>query len=266
MAPPPPPPPPDGPEITDADVVQQLRTEVAELQGQLDSRNNELKRRQEEFQTAAEKLKQAEELDQTPGISSAGRAWWRIAAALMVGVVLGLGGGMLAKDWFDPPTEMRRSDIERLKSDIERLEEEAYAPLGSDLTNVSGRPPRGMSPDEVARRGLSADTVHVLKDRARAFLNHGIRIARDGKKSEAVYWYKQALRLCASDAMLYLGDAYLNGDGARRDARTGFQLMRVSSALGSRRAIDTIKAILRKGEQVPLAPPNFSELYQGARR
>lgn len=256
---PPPPPPPPEPPPRDDDVVQRLQAEVTELRTQLDTRNDELKRCNEEFRAAAEKLKQAETPDQAQDSPRAGRSWWKVLAALSVGLVVGLGTAMLAKDWLDPPTTLSQSDIERLRK-------EAYAPLIGDLTNVSRRSPNGTLPDQVAQRGLPADSVHVLDDRARAFLNHGIGTSRDGNKSEAVYWYKQALRLCASDAMLYLGDAYLNGDGARHDARTGFQLMRVSGALGSRRAIDTIKAILRKGEQVPLAPPNFSELYQGTRR
>jgi TPR repeat protein len=81
---------------------------------------------------------------------------------------------------------------------------------------------------------------------------------------EAVYWYRQALRLCAADAMLYIGDAYFNGDGAPKETRTGFQLMRLSSGLGSRRATELVREKLKR-QEIPLAPPEFSDLYRGSR-
>jgi TPR repeat protein len=79
---------------------------------------------------------------------------------------------------------------------------------------------------------------------------------------EATYWYRQSLRRCAGDSLLYLGDAYLNGDGATRDTRTGFQLARFASALGATRATDLVRNMLRQGQSIPLAPPALADRYQ----
>jgi hypothetical protein len=192
--------------------------------------------------------------------------WWRIAAAaLLLGIGVGAAGMYaFARAEAGRPSAGEGRSVAQLEVDLSQLKTEAFAPLAGDLMQAADRSPKGDVPDQVAAQGLPADKVGVLEDRARTFLNHGLEMARNHDTTEAVYWYKQALSLCPADAMLYLGDAYLNGDGAHRDARTGFQLMRISSSLGTRRATDLVRQILQR-QQIPLAPSDFANLYQRSR-
>jgi hypothetical protein len=191
----------------------------------------------------------------SPSTPPPGTDWRKVLAAFMVGIGLG-AGGMYAHDLFGATGEP--TTAAQFQRDIARLRTEAFAPLADDLVQIAERSPKGQTPDEIAGEGAPPGKV---EERALKFLDHGMEMARGGDAAEAVYWYRQALRLCQADSMFYLGDAYLSGDGARRDSQTGFQLMRTSSALGSRRATEHVRELLQR-QQILLAPPTIGDLYQ----
>jgi hypothetical protein len=226
------------------------------------------------LETELDKLRNRQERSTTQPKQPASKGWgtWSssskargravAAAAVVVGIALGAAAMFgVSRLTSNKATLDDGASVVQLQNDLTRLRMEAFAPLAHDLTALPDRSPKGDTADSIASQGLPADKVGVVEDRARTFLNHGIEMASRGDTNEAVYWYRQALSLCPSDAMLYLGDAYLNGDGAAHDARTGFQLMRMSSSLGTPRATDLLKGLLQRG-QIPLAPRNFSDLYQ----
>jgi hypothetical protein len=200
-----------------------------------------------------------------PQLSTLGTQWWKVVGAFLVGALLGISA-IYTYDGLERngPPDRDTQSIAQLQRDLAGLKTAAFAPLATDLIQAAERSPKGETPDQVAGQGLPPDKVDVVQDRARTFLNHGLDMAGSRNSEEAVYWYKQAVRLCPADAMLYLGDAYFNGDGAPRDSRTGFQLMRISSSFGSRRATDLIKEMLRR-QQIPLATSDIGDLYQSGR-
>jgi hypothetical protein len=251
----------------DRSVFEQAQGETVKAREKLGECEGELGVVREQLAAALKKLEE-DGKKQAPGgppSSTPGVDWRRVVAVLFVGIALGISG-RFAYDWFatnrtnvgDAPS------ITELQRDLTRLRMEAFAPLANDLIQVANLSPKGQAPDQVAGRGLPPDKIDVVHDRARTFLNYGLEMASGRDAPEAVYWYRQSLRLCAADAMLYLGDAYFNGDGVPQDLRTGYQLMRISSSFGSRRASDLIKQILQS-QRVPLAPPTFSDLYQRQR-
>lgn len=243
--------------VGDLDKLSRAMEDLSNVRRQLDEREKELEAVRDEMQGVRNELGKKSPLTRVD--------WRQLAAALMVGLVLGTSG-MYAYGYFG---EHRRTDgegvsVAALQNDLARLKTEAFAPLASDLIQVADVSPGGQTPDQVAGRGLPPERAALAYDRARTFLNHGLELAASRNITEAVYWYRQSLRLCAADAFLYLGDAYFNGDGAARDPRSGFQLMRISSGLGSRRAAELLKQKIER-QEIPLAPSNFGDLYRQPR-
>lgn len=254
-----------GPDKVERALLVEAEAKLSNAQEQLVLLKAELdKVRSEQEQSPPKEKQQVGDgnSDQKTRSASWRAPWWAVAAVAIIGIGLGAAATFgVDRLTSDRPTSEDGTSVAQLRTELTRLRAEAFAPLVNDIVQVSDRSPKGDTADKIATEGLPPDKVGVVEDRARTFLNHGIEMASRGDTKEAVYWYRQALSLCPSDAMLYLGDAYLNGDGANRDVRTGFQLMRMSSSLGTQRATDLLKGILRR-QQVPLAPSNFADLYQ----
>ena len=171
--------------------------------------------------------------------------------AVVLSLVLGAVGEYV---WFKQTdtnlVSVRRLNdtIRDLRKDIAKLQTEAFAPLDGDVVSTTPLSPKGESP------------LPKLPGRAREFYNKGVTNMKAGKRVEALYWYKQSIALCERESLTYIGDAYFNGDGAPPDPRTGFQLMRCATALGSDAARDYLKELLHNG-RIPLAPPAFGDQY-----
>jgi hypothetical protein len=252
--------PPDTPGGPDR--LKQALEDLERVHEELRGRTNELDTVRNELQGAKNKLE--EESTGFPALPIT-LNWRHLLAALVVG--FGLGMGTMYTYAFLNTTRVAAGgtpSVGELQNDLTRLRTEAFAPLIGDLIQAGENSPMGRTPDQIASQGLPPERADVAHDRARTFLNYGLEMASGRNAVEAVYWYKQALRLCAADAMLYLGDAYFNGDGAARDTRSGFQLMRISSGLGSQRATELVREKLRR-QEIPLALPAFGDLYQATR-
>ena len=200
-----------------------------------------------------------------PVTPSAAKQGGKVAVALvslLIGIAIG-AGGKYAYDQYGPEmlglgSVSDRAGLEASQRNIARLQTEAFAPLNDDVASTDARSPRGTALND-------ARVVSALElDRGRAYYNYAIKQARDGDKREAVFWYKQSVRVCQKDAFTMLGDAYFNGEGAPRDSRTGFQLMRCASALDSDQARTYLSDLLHGGS-IQLAPPTMGDGY-GARR
>ncbi|MBV6486916.1 MAG: hypothetical protein GHHEDOFH_00853 [Pseudorhodoplanes sp.] len=181
-----------------------------------------------------------------------------VTLTLLIALAVGAAGQYGFDVWFreldnNPESIARlRETVRQLQRDNARLQTEAFAPL-NEVAALTPTSPKGDSPEP------------KLPTRAREFYNKGVTNMKSGNRPEAVYWYKQAVGLCEREAMTYVGDAYFNGDGAPRDSRTGFQLMRCASALGSEQARDYLAELLRSG-RIQLAPPAFGDAYKRAGR
>jgi hypothetical protein len=181
------------------------------------------------------------------------RAWARTLAAVGVGLVIGFFSKYIYEEYFPDAIFGARPTGGQVDRDRARVLTDAFAPLANDLKQVAAKSPLGVSPDTVVTR--------MQVDRGTSFYNYGAKKANEGNKPEAVYWYKQSLKTCNFDAITFLGDAYLSGEGVQRDTRTGFQLMRLSAALGSEQARTYIIELLRGGS-VPNAPRGLSQAYE----
>jgi hypothetical protein len=201
------------------------------------------------------KLLTEKELEITRLRKGAGILGLPLRSVVPLAIVLSLAIGASAEYvWFKQtdinPNSVRRLNetIRNLRKDIAKLQTEAFAPLNSDIVTVTPLSPKGESP------------LPKLPGRAREFYNKGVTNMKAGNRVEALYWYKQAIGLCERESLTYIGDAYFNGDGAPPDPRTGFQLMRCASALGSDPAREYLKELLHNG-RIPLAPPTFGDQY-----
>ena len=245
-------------ESADIALLEQAQAEAAEARAKLRRCEDDLKAARNQLQSAP--MQGAGEAKETSSTSPR-FGWSAVAAALVVGIAVGTA----SMYGLSKAIEVRApggTDTANVQADLARLKDEAFAPLANDLITVAARSPNGMTPEEALQGFAVGDSARELDERGRAFLNRGLDSARDGNKMEATYWYRQSLRRCAGDSLLYLGDAYLNGDGATRDTRTGFQLVRFASALGATRATDLVRNMLRQGQSIPLAPPALADRYQ----
>jgi hypothetical protein len=249
------------PKPTETDEVAALRRRIEELEVELRQRadglggkNSELERAQSELERAKAELAAA--LAKIEALKK-GRKWppiakMLVAAAAVLGLLVG-AAGKYAYDGF-APVPVDQADVSQLQAKIKQLTEEAFAPLERNVTAAGATSPKGKAPDVLARP--------IDPGRVQIFYNTGIQ---EGDKAEAVYWFKQAVRQCEPDALAELGDAYFLGGGISRSQRTGFQLMRCASALGSASAADKLRRLL-EGQQMPLAPPSMAPQYGSRQR
>ena len=176
-----------------------------------------------------------------------------LAAAVGVGLIVGFFGKYITDEyspWANqsaPPQANRR---------IALLETDAFGPLAEDLKQVPDKSPAGLAPDAVP--GIRPASGNP----GRTYFNHGGQKAREGNKAEATYWYKRSVLTIEPEALTFLGDAYLNGDGVPRDARTGYQLLRMAAGFGSERARSYLMDMLASNK-IPDAPPTMAEAFRG---
>jgi hypothetical protein len=252
-----PPRPPGGDEEVEAlhRKVAELEVELKQRAEELENTRGELERTKGELETTKAALTAAlakiEELKK-------GKGWPPLAKALVAtAAVLGLLVGAAGKHAYDglaPPGPVDEANVSQLQAQIRQLTDEAFAPLERNVAATAATSPKGKAPDAVARP-IDPARVH-------AFYNAG---KQERDKAESVYWFKQAVRLCEPDALAELGDAYFLGGGVNRSQRTGFQLMRCATALGSRSAADKLRRLL-EGQQVPLGPPSIAPQYGSGQR
>lgn len=176
-----------------------------------------------------------------------GRTWVSVTTALVLGGVIGYFGKFIVEEYIQG-----RSDVS--PGQIAQLEAAAFAPLNPTLRQFQDKSPAGVTPDTVASR--------TSPDRARAFYNYGVQKAQDNNQAEAVYWYKQSLATCDVNALAYLGDALVFGEGRlSSDARTGFQLLRLATALGHDDAKNQLVRLLTL-ERIPGSRKQMAIDYQ----
>jgi hypothetical protein len=242
------------------DDVGLLRLRIAELEGQLKQPSEELERTKSELETTkvalAKALEEIEELKKgtpprPPG--PPGPRKMLIAAALVLGLLVGAAG----KYGYDQMAPLPDDDPGALQRKVKQLTDEAFAPLERNVTSVGATSPKGVVPDALASP--------LSPGRVQEFYNAGAKNAAKGDKPEAVYWFKQAVRLCEPDALAELGDAYFSGGVVTRSHRTGFQLMRCATALGSNSAANKLRRLL-EADQVPLGPPSMAPQYGTGQR
>ena len=161
---------------------------------------------------------------------------------------------MYAYDQFAP---VPSDDPSALQRKVKNLTDEAFAPLERNVTSAGPTSPKGTAPDALESP--------LSPGRVQTFYNAGVKNAAKGDKPEAVYWFKQAVRLCEPDALAELGDAYFSGGVVTRNHRTGFQLMRCATALGSTSAAGKLRRFL-EADQVPLGPPSMAPQYGSGQR
>jgi hypothetical protein len=179
-----------------------------------------------------------------------GRKLMPIAAALLVGIVLGFFSKPIYDEYF--PSLPVEGGI--TPAQIALLEATAFGPLSTSLREVADKSPAGVQPDRIAPR--------TAPDRARLYYAEGARKSQENNKTEAVYWYKQSLRTCEAEALAYLGDAFVFGQGnLSRDARTGFQLLRLAAALGSADAKQQLISLLQ-AQHIPGTRSSMAQNYR----
>src|SRR5262249_18527893 len=172
------------------------------------------------------------------------RNWRGIAAAVLVGLIIGFFCKYISDEYVPGSSQFAPGPVNRK---ISLVQTDAFGPLSKDLTQIADKSPEGLTTD--ALPGITPLTVN----RGRSFYNYGAQKARDGQKVEATYWYKRAVQTLEVDALTFLGDGYLNGDGVPRDVRTGYQLLRLAAALGSEKAKNYLVDRLESGS-IPNAP------------
>lgn len=243
--------------------------EVAALRRRIEELETELKQRVEELEHTKGGLERTKaELESTKVALTValakieelkkGKGWPPLAKALVAAAaVLGLLVGAAGKYAYDGVAPVPIGDPIAMQSKIKQLTDEAFAPLERNVTAAGATSPKGMAPDALASP--------VNPARVQKFYNTGVESAGEGNKPEAVYWFKQAVRLCEPDALAELGDAYFSGGAVTRSQRTGFQLMRCATALGSRSAAEKLRRLL-EGQQVPLGPPSMAPRYGSGQR
>jgi hypothetical protein len=198
-----------------------------------------------------------EEVKETPVESERGRpSRILVAAALVAGLVVGFCSKYFADEYGLLPTQVTTSGP--ANRNLALVQTDAYGPLGEDLRRLPEKSPLGLSPDAVP--GITPLTVN----RGRSYYNYGSLKAREGNKAEASYWYKRSVLMIEPEALTFLGDAYLNGEGLPRDIRTGFQLLRLAAALGNENARSVLSERLRTGK-IPNAPTTMGDAFQPGR-
>jgi TPR repeat protein len=176
-----------------------------------------------------------------------------LAAAVGVGLIIGFFGKYIT-DEYSPWANQSASPQANRR--IALLETDAFGPLAEDLKQVPDKSPAGLAPDAVP--GIRPSSGNP----GRTYFNHGGQKAREGNKAEATYWYKRSVLTIEPEALTFLGDAYLNGDGVPRDARTGYQLLRMAAGFGSERARSYLMDMLASNK-IPDAPPTMAEAFRG---
>jgi hypothetical protein len=177
--------------------------------------------------------------------------WRSLAAALLVGLIVGFFGKYLADEYVPGSGQSTNATAKRT---IALLQTDAFGPLTDDLKQIPQKSPLGMTPDTLP--GITPLTVN----RGRSFYNYGAQKAREGQKPEAIYWYKRAVQTLEVDALTFLGDGYLNGDGVPRDPRTGYQLLRLAAGLGSEKARNYLVDQLGSGH-IQNAPTTMGQAF-----
>ena len=176
-----------------------------------------------------------------------------LAAAVIAGLVVGFFSKYIVDEyspWAAPATNAGAN------RKIALLETDAFGPLAEDLKRMPDKSPAGLAPDAVPGIGPT------LPNRSRTYFNYAAKEALEGNKAEATYWYKRSVLTIEPEALTFLGDAYLNGDGVPRDARTGYQLLRLATGLGNDKARNYL--IERLGNHgIPNAPPTMADAYRG---
>ena len=189
-----------------------------------------------------------------PPTGSTGRRVLYYALAVVTFIV-GAAAGSGTMYYLD---REKLAEHDRLRSENAYLRGNAYAPLANVVAALPPRSPQGVDP---------VQKVNPLQpDRARRFWNLGSEARTAGQQPEAIYWYRQALKLCEADSMTYLADAYLHGEtgSGGADPATGFQLMRCAAALGNDTARDTLSRLLKNGH-IQYAPPELGDRYLRSR-
>jgi hypothetical protein len=196
----------------------------------------------EEPETKGSKDKPSE----TEATSGGARRLVPVVAALLVGCFV----GFFAKYFYDEYRPLEVIDPQR----VALLEAAAFGPLNRTLRQVADKSPAGVQPERIAKR--------IDADRARKFYAEGAAKSRENNKTEAVYWYKQSLLTCEPEALAYLGDAVVFGQGGlSADPRTGFQLLRLAAALGNEQAKDQVIRLL-ESEHVPATRRPMAQNYR----
>jgi Sel1 repeat len=181
--------------------------------------------------------------------------WKSIAAAILVGLVIGFFCKYITDEYGPWPEQSTPGATNRT---IALLQTDAFGPLSEDLKKLPEKSPLGLAPDDLP------DMKPLTINRGKSFFNYGATKALENKRDEAVYWYKRSVRMIEPDALTFLGDGYLNGDGVPRDARTGYQLLRLAAALGSEKARSYLVDRLGAGS-IPNAPPSMSQAFPPSR-
>jgi hypothetical protein len=187
-----------------------------------------------------------------------------VAAALIAGLVVGFFSKYFVDEYGLLPSQVTTSGTANRK--LELVKTDAFGPLGEDLRRLPDKSPLGLSPDAVPgiRPPTAQPAVVVYVNPGRIYFNYGAQKAREGNKAEATYWYKRSIMTIEPEAFTFLGDAYLNGDGAPRDVKTGFQLLRLAAGLGSERARSYLSERLQAGA-IPNAPTTMGDAFQPGR-
>lgn len=179
-----------------------------------------------------------------------------VAAAVIAGLVVGFFSKYIVDEYGLLPNQVTTSGTGNRK--LALVQTDAFGPLGEDLRRLPDKSPLGLAPD--ALPGMTPLTIN----RGHSYFVYGAQKAREGNKPEAIYWYKRSLMMIEPEALTFLGDAYLNGDGVPRDLKTGFQLLRLAAGLGSERARSYLSERLQAGA-IPNAPTTMGEAYQPSR-
>jgi hypothetical protein len=180
------------------------------------------------------------------------RNWKTIAAAILVGLIIGFFSKYITDEYAPWPEQSTPGATNRT---IALLQTDAFGPLSEDLKRLPDKSPLGLAPDDLP------EMKPLTINRGKSFFNYGATKASENKRDEAVYWYKRSVKMIEPDALTFLGDGYLNGDGVPRDARTGYQLLRLAAALGSEKARSYLVERLEAGH-IPNAPATMGQAFR----
>jgi hypothetical protein len=181
--------------------------------------------------------------------------WKSIAAAIFVGLIIGFFCKYITDEYAPWPEQSTPGATTRT---VALLQTDAFGPLSEDLKKLPDKSPLGLAPDDLP------EMKPLTINRGKSFFNYGATKALENKRDEAVYWYKRSVKMIEPDALTFLGDGYLNGDGVPRDARTGYQLLRLAAALGSEKARSYLVDRLGAGS-IPNAPASMAQAFPPSR-
>jgi hypothetical protein len=200
-------------------------------------------------------LKEGQEPAEDEPETTPGRNWKSIAAAIFVGLIIGFFCKYITDEYAPWPEQTTPGATNRT---IALLQTDAFGPLSEDLKKLPDKSPLGLAPDDLP------EMKPLTINRGKSFFNYGATKALENKRDEAVYWYKRSVKMIEPDALTFLGDGYLNGDGVPRDARTGYQLLRLAAALGSEKARSYLVDRLGAGS-IPNAPAGMAQAFPPSR-